>query len=282
VFLVHVWTLGPWRLLLLACRTSQSNIESRAGRCCLAGMSQVLRMESSRYTQCTWQKYCTHTKQCSWWHTKRIDIIPVCLCGLLQGLIRRCSCSTFTLIHTIHIQLLTYKWSKLRKAYTHPYRLFPPLLWVLSPLTCFQFLPVLFPLCPTCNIFFSPLLLPCFPLLPSRCITCTVRGTWSSAGFHAVSFFVVWSHGPFILCFLKLVPPQAAHTPLLSTSPQQQRHLLPSHPPGLSSSAQTMCRLPGDLPRNPMGQLESIPYLGEVWRKRGGYEVMKRMLAGGK
>lgn len=33
----------------------------------------------------------------------------------------------------------------------------------------------------------------------SRCITCTVRGTWSSVGYRATSCFVVWSHGALIL-----------------------------------------------------------------------------------
>lgn len=117
-------------------------------------------------------------------------------------------------------------------------------------------------------------------LLLSRCITCTVRGTWNSADYHATSCFIVWSHGPCILWLLKLVPQQAARALHLSMSPQQRLHLLPSPLPGLSSSAQTVCHWPGGLPPSPMGRLESISYLGEVWRKLGGEEVMKRLLKG--
>lgn len=52
-------------------------------------------------------------------------------------------------------------------------------------------------------LFFS---LPAFRLFLSRCTTCTVRGTWNSADYHATSCFAVWSHGPCILWLLKLAP----------------------------------------------------------------------------
>lgn len=115
-----------------------------------------------------------------------------------------------------------------------------------------------------------------FPLLPSRCITCTARRTWSSAGYRGTSFFGAWSHGPRTLWLLRPVPQQAARARLLSILPPRQLHLLHSLLQGLFSSAQTKCLLPGALPPSPMGLLENMSWLGEVWRTWGGEEVMRR------
>lgn len=128
--------------------------------------------------------------------------------------------------------------------------------------------------CPICKV--SNCLLS--HIRPSRCIICTVRRTWSSAGFQGVSCFVVWSRGLFTLWLLKPVLQQAARSALLSTSPLQLPHRLPSCPLGLFLSALIRCRSPGILHHNPMDQLENILCLEGVWRRGESYEIMKRIL----